>query len=316
MNGRKHTGPVVFLGPQRHAPTLRAVLSEYVADDARPAALLSAGWEELESEDTELREHLGGAVHNLGLHGRALAAFEQDPTLLEGLQTMHDELSELQRLYRGQLRHLLAATQELLKREATPSLREEHCSVAIENLRNLDQRHLSLVARVRARFKEELGLVERASLAPHREELRARLAEVRALCVAGGHVGVLYNRCWLFDLLGLLPQELPIFAWSGGAMVLSEQVVLFHDDPPEGKGGAEVLGPGLGLVPAVRVFPHARHRLRLDDRVRVQILARRFGPATCLAFDGGARLDWDGAAWRARDQAQTLHSDGRVTEEC
>jgi hypothetical protein len=46
-------------------------------------------------------------------------------------------------------------------------------------------------------------------------------------------VAVLVNRLRLFGL-GDLVADKTVFAWSAGAMAVSERVVLFHDDPPQG----------------------------------------------------------------------------------
>jgi hypothetical protein len=59
-------------------------------------------------------------------------------------------------------------------------------------------------------------------------------------------------------------------------------------------------------------LPHARKRLRLDDPVRVALFARRFGPATCVVLDEGARLDWDGRTWTAGPRTYRLGRRGRV----
>lgn len=309
-----HRGPVVFLGPQRRNPNVRAVLSEFVADtDARPIALVTSGWEEREAEDQELQQHLDRPTHNLSLHQRALSVFDHDAELLTKVQAMHDELTELQRLYRSQLRHLLAAMRDLLAREGNHELLAEHRATAIENLRNLDQHHVEHTQRIRTRARDELEVATRPILAPHRAEIADALQDTSALCIAGGHVGVLYNRLWLFDVLDLVPADLPILAWSAGAMVLSRQIVLFHDDPPEGRGRAEVLGPGFNLVDGILPFPHAKHRLKLEDSLRVQLIAQRFGDCTCLAMNDGARLDWDGTTAAATGSAQTLETTGTVT---
>jgi hypothetical protein len=107
------------------------------------------------------------------------------------------------------------------------------------------------------------------------------------VAVAGGDVAALRNRFLMFDVASLLG-DLPVFAWSAGAMLLSDVIVLFHDAPPHGAGDPEVLDRGLARVPGVVVFPHATRRLKLDDAVRVRVMARRFAPATCLAMDGGS----------------------------
>ena len=65
-----------------------------------------------------------------------------------------------------------------------------------------------------------------------------------------------------------MPDELPVVAWSAGAMALTSKVVLFHDYAPRGSHEAEVFDRGLGRVPGVIALPHARRRLRLEDRAR------------------------------------------------
>ena len=119
-------------------------------------------------------------------------------------------------------------------------------------------------------------LSERDVVARQRHELQKLLKNSLALCIAGGHVSILLNRLWLFDVAGLLPKTMPVVAWSAGAMALAERVVLFHDSPPQGRGYAEVLCAGVGLCPGVVPLPHAKKRLQLNDQVRVQLLARRF----------------------------------------
>lgn len=78
---------------------------------------------------------------------------------------------------------------------------------------------------------------------------------------------------------------MPIIAWSAGAMALSDRIILFHDRPAQGRGDAELLHRGLGLLPGVAPLPHARSRLLLDDPARVALFARRFAPAACVALD-------------------------------
>jgi hypothetical protein len=111
-------------------------------------------------------------------------------------------------------------------------------------------------------------------------------------------------------LLTSLPRPLPIFAWSAGAMAITQRVVLFHDSPPQGPGNAELLGEGLGLVPGTVVLPHAVKRLQLDDPLRVSLFARRFAPDRCVTLDQGERMIWDGRRWTA--QARQLLPSGMV----
>jgi hypothetical protein len=115
------------------------------------------------------------------------------------------------------------------------------------------------------------------------------MKECDAVAIAGGHVASLLNRLTLFEI-GKLVGSRVVFAWSAGAMAISERVVLFHDDPPQGPGASELLDEGLGLAPGVVVFPQPEERLRLDERERVELLARRFAPAICLGFPARSRV--------------------------
>jgi hypothetical protein len=100
---------------------------------------------------------------------------------------------------------------------------------------------------------------------------------------------VLVNRLLLFGLESLIGAR-TLFAWSAGAMAVSQRVVLFHDDPPQGQGASEVLDAGLGLVPNLVVFPEPERRLKLDDAVHVGLMARRFAPSRCIALPSRASV--------------------------
>ncbi|MCB1055376.1 MAG: hypothetical protein KDD11_07665, partial [Acidobacteria bacterium] len=71
---------------------------------------------------------------------------------------------------------------------------------------------------------------------------------------------------------------------------------------------------GLGLYRGVVALPHAEHRLRLDDPVRVGLFAERFAPAVCVAMDSGARLHWDGERWTAGPGTPLLTASGDLEE--
>ena len=131
--------------------------------------------------------------------------------------------------------------------------------------------------------------------------------------IAGGHAAVLLNRLRLFGLDAMV-RDLPVLAWSAGAMVLSEQVVLFHDSPPQGAGNAEILDAGLGRCRGIVPLPRASDRLRLDDPVRVSILARRFTDQACVALDPGSRLIISEGRVQAGPGTRCLHHDGAVRQ--
>jgi hypothetical protein len=156
-----------------------------------------------------------------------------------------------------------------------------------------------------------LPAIEREPVAAHRREMAALIAPTDVIVIAGGHVAVLLNRIRLFALAPLFEGR-PIIAWSAGAMALSERVVLFHDHPPHGRGIAEVLDAGLGLVRDLVVLPEPRQRLRLDDTHRVGMFAQRFAPTPCVTMDHGARIDVEHGAVVAATGVQRLATDGTI----
>jgi len=307
MSGRR----VILLGPQRDHPTVRdAVASLKLEPDSR-VAVITAGWEEREPEDLELDDHLGSELVNLKIYQRGDKVFAEDPELHRAMRERHDLLRELQRLYRLRLLHALEAAQQLMAREGDERLLAPERSAAIEALRDIDAHHFARVVEIHGEFEAKWKLHDRPSVAPHREELREALSGTQALLIAGGHVGILRNRMRLFDVLSLSGDQ-PIIAWSAGAMVLSERVILFHDDPPQGQGFAEVFVPGFGVCTGVVPLPHARRRLKLDDPARIELFARRFGPDLCATLDDHGEVRWDGARWSGNDHARRLSTDGSL----
>jgi hypothetical protein len=80
--------------------------------------------------------------------------------------------------------------------------------------------------------------LRRPAVLKHRKELAKLLEGVAGLAIAGGHVATLLNRLELFGIAELLGDK-PVFAWSAGRDGRqSERVVLFHDDPPQGRGAS------------------------------------------------------------------------------
>ena len=276
---------IVLMGAQR----FDATLSEMVESRGLkgPFALITAGWQEREPEDDELRAHLGHPCVNLELHRRADAVFSSDEGLARAHRTRQETLRWKQDFYRVRLEHELDANHVIRQRGAPDDILKEEMQASIASIRALDEHHLKECARVHQQFEDSLKLSERASVKAQREELKSILDGCEAVAIAGGHVASLLNRLRMFGLEEQL-KEKHLFAWSGGAMVLTERVVLFHDNPPQGQGASEVLDSGLGLVKDVVVLPQPEQRLKLDDKERVSVLASRFAPAACLAFHSGA----------------------------
>lgn len=307
------TRTLILLGPQRLRQTLaQAVRGSGVEGDV---AVVTAGWQEREEEVDELREHLGGRVTNLQLYARAEAVFEADPELARALRQRQDRLRRMQEVYRLRLSYALDAARALLTRRGDAELLGPERDEAIAAVRELDRAHLQRVTDVHREIDEQWRPFEREAVARHREELAGLLAGCAAFAIAGGHVAVLLNRLRLFGVAELAAGK-PVFAWSGGAMVAGERLVLFHDDPPQGAGNAEVLEAGLGLYRGLLPLPHARRRLRLDDPLRVGLMARRFAGDECVALDDGAILRRDGGRWApwGGDGSRRLLPDGTVAE--
>ncbi len=301
---------IALLGPQRFVPTVADTLARLECEG--PLAVVTAGWQEREDEDRELRDHVGRPVVNLELYRRAEDVFARDPDLFAAHRRRQDRLLELQDAYRMRLGHAMAAARELLRRIEPAWALDAEREDAIAAVRALDEHHLARLETVHRAFRAEVRPSDRVAVAEHRSDLAERLAGVAALAVAGGHVAILLNRLRLFDVLSLAPR-LPVIAWSAGAMAISRRVVAFHDSPPQGPGNAEVLDAGLGAVSGVTPLPHAERRLRLDDPVRVGLLARRLAPDVGVAFDPGARVLFRGDRFSVWHETRVLAGDGRVT---
>ncbi len=300
---------LILLGPQRLRPNLAEAVAALGIEGS--VAAVTAGWQEREQEDDELREHLGRRTVNLEIHRRAEMAFAEDPTLFDAYRQRQDRLRELQEIYGRRLRHAMAATRELLALTDGSEILDAERAAALEAVRQLDAHHLEAVRGIHRRFRRQVRPSRRRSIVRQRTELAGILAGCGALALAGGHVAVLLNRMRLFGLLDLAG-ELPLLAWSAGAMALAERVVVFHDSPPQGPGAAEVLEAGLGRVAGLLPFPHARRRLRLEDPVRVGILARRFAPSICVALDEGTQLACSDDGWVAVTEVRRMLTSGEV----
>ena len=287
---------LALLGPQRFRPTLRDAVTALGV--AGPVAVVTAGWQEREGEHTELGQHLGQEVVDLRLYHRAEDVNRRDPELAGALRARQELLRELQELYRLRLGPTLEAARALLSRAGDGRWLEAARREAIRAVQVLDRAHLRDLHELHAEFAAEWRPERRPVVVEHRAELARLVERTGALCIAGGHVAVLLGRLRLFDIVSLVGDR-PVFAWSAGAMAACERVVVYHDNPPQGAGHAEVLDAGLGLCRRLVALPHARRRLKLDDPARVALFARRFAPSNCVAFDDGARLVQAAAGWRS-----------------
>lgn len=280
---------VTLLGPQRFQRTLHDVLRSRQIDG--PVAVITAGWQEREHDDQELRDHLGGRALNLELHTRTERIFDHDPEFAAAHHEKQAMLKGIQELYDLRLGHVMEGARQLLKRRGDLKVLGPERLEALEDVRGLDRRHLDRIRQVHVEFEQIWNPGRRPAILAQRAEVEQMVRRSSAIAIAGGHVAVLLNRLRLFGL-GPLAAGRPVIAWAAGAMAIAERVVLFYDDPPHGPGNAEVLDEGLGLVRNIVPLPHAGVRLKLEDKSRVALFASRFAPAECLTLDPGARLDW------------------------
>ncbi len=278
---------------------------------AGPIAAVTAGWQEREQEDDELAEHLREETCNLELHRRGEEVLAEDPQLLAALAELREERRATQRLYRLSLEHALAAVRALAAVPETPLVLEE-LAEAFEVVRTLDARHLERITRLETAFRKQWSTARRRSVRRQRREIDQILERCGVLAIAGGHVGVLVDLLRMFGLDERLRRH-TVLAWSAGAMAIGARVVLFHDSPPQGFGHAEVWGPGLGLYGRYLLFPHARTRLQVGDRLRIAILARRFLPQICVPMDEGELLSLT-VGRLTGGSARRMGRDGTITE--
>jgi hypothetical protein len=299
---------VVLLGPQRFRPSVRKTVRSLDVD--RPVATITAGWRERESDDTELDELLDGRSLNLGLYTRRQDVITRDPEFAQAARDRSEVLKELHSVYVLRLDHATAAVGELVVRDIHARVAASALDDAIAAVRDIDERHLELVAEVHADFYDQMQPHEREPIAEHRAAVAALLGRCSAVTIAGGHVGALL---WCLNLFNVTPvlRELPVVAWSAGAMAVTDRVVLFNDNAPDGRAYAEVYDAGLGLCREVVALPHARRRLRLEDPVRVLVMARRFAPSQCVVLDDGVRVDC-GDGGGCPPGTRVLTADGRV----
>ncbi len=301
---------IVLLGPQRLKPTLLPALRAAGAEG--PLAAVTAGWEEREDEVERLEAHVGRPVVNLRLYRRAEEAMLSDWELAAAYRDRRARLTELGEHFRARLAYHFNAARAMRRRKGSEGILGPEREDALASLRALDERHFGRLEEVHAEFEERWRPAERKSVASRREEIRRELAGCGALALAGGNVAVLAHRMRLFGLGGLVG-DLPVFAWSAGAMAAGERVVLFHDNPPQGPGIPETFGRGLGLYPGVLALPHAGRRLRLDNRRRVGLFADRFAPRIGVTLDEGEGCAWDGERWAAAaGGARRLLPDGTL----
>lgn len=258
--------------------------------------LITAGWRNSEADATRLDEPLRERSRLLPLYAEAERVWEEDPELSKGHHSMQQAARTVRRAYNIRLAHSMEAAAAIAGMGGRDETRIAEVARALEAVRELDRRHVDRMAGLRAEFTERFRPLERPAVERVRLMLTEALASLEAVVIEGGHVAALLNRMRLFDIAPMLADK-TVVACSGGAMVLAEQLVLFHDSPPQGPGHPEVLEHGLGLYPDLVPLPHAERRLRLENPIRVARMAQRFAPFACVILDPQSRLVWTSDGW-------------------
>ncbi len=275
-----------------------------------PVALVTAGWEEGERNDAEIDRRLGGGSRNLNLYGRRLDVLESDPAYADAERLIRAQLDELRELYLLRLRHALEGLDVIRRRFAEAQRRAgPELDAAIEAVRALDESHVTAIGAAYERFYSLYPPHERPSIARHRAEVAAIVAECDAIAIAGGHVGVL-NDCLHISNIGMLIEDRPLIAWSSGCMAISERILVIDDDDPAGRPD-ELYDIGIGVARGMVALP-AAVRLHAHDPDRLAVLARRCAPGICVVLDPGDRMELHSGAPADLSSVRVISGDGRL----
>lgn len=282
-------------------------------DASGPVVTITAGWRDAEGEIDELRSELDCPLEDLGLYARADEIFAKEAALRELKRSRQEKLRGLQELYRVRLEPSLLIARRLMRADAPADLLRPEVKAAIAQLRTLDRHHLRRIQHIHREFDRRRAEVDAPLAVAHREAVQRRVEEAGVVVIAGGHVAVLLNRIRLFRLAALLAAK-PVIAWSAGAMVLSERIVLFHQRAPQGRRDAEVLDAGLGIVRRCVLLPHARTRLDWANRKRLSVFSQRFAPAACWTLDEDSMIHLDNGRLNAARGSWIVSRKGRRQE--
>ncbi len=297
----------ILLGPQRFLTTAGTAVRSLGVEG--PVATVTAGWQEREADDAELDEVMEHRSRNLGLFGRLLDVLDKDPRFRAAALTHREAMEELSGVYSLRLQRALDSVYAVQRRLVRDDIAEAAIADGVRAVRSIDDWYLGVVDQLYGELEAAAPLSASEPVQHHRAEVAQILGEAGALAIAGGHVGVLL-RC--LKLFGVLPEpELPVVAWSAGAMALTDRVVLYNDSGTQGVRGAEIWDRGLGRAHGIVALPHARRRLRMDDPMLLQVFARRFAGAKCLLLDDGTRVDL-GASGELPVGARVLSDYGTV----
>ena len=299
----------LLLGPQRPVVNLDSALARSGIGDG-PIGVISAAWQEAEGDIDGMQRLVKNPLSDLRLYQKTEALFAADPRLHEAYRQRQERLKEQQRFYSLRLRQLKIAARVILRAEGEPSVVAAERRHAISQLRALDQHHLRQVDKIHARFDKDFNVDCHDLLADQTAALVEALSQFETLLITGGNVVVLMNRLRLFGLGPQLKRK-NIVAWSAGAMVLADRIVLFHERMPQGRRDAEIMCRGMAIVPDTVLLPNASGRLKLGDSLRIGLFDRRFSPANCVTLENGSYLLFEGETLRDSEAARRMTRSGK-----
>jgi len=297
----------ILLGPQRFRTTLGSVLRTVAPEGS--IATVTAGWRDRESDTAELDTTVEGRGRHLNLYGRLHDVLDTDPTFATAALAHRDAIDELAGIYSIRLQRALDSVYAVQRRSVRTDLATSALADGVRMVQSIDQWYLDAVDQLRGELWAAAPAEDSEPIQRHRAEVAEAIGQASAIAIAGGHVGLLLHCLKLFAVN--LPADLPVVAWSAGAMSLTERVVLYNDRGPSGVIGSEVWDRGLGRAPRIIAMPHARRRLRMDDPMVLRVLARRFGDARCLLLDDGATVAL-GPHGELPAEARIISDDGLV----
>lgn len=300
----------LLLGPQRPIRNL----GDAVRDAGIPEgtiAVISAGWQEAEGDIDDVHELVQRPLLDLRLYHRAEEIFAAEPQFREVYRQRQEQLKELQRLHRLRLRQLSIAARAILQVDGDHAMVVTEQRHGIAQLRALDRHHLHRVQAINAAFDDAIAASSTELLAAHSAAIAHKLAECETILITGGNVVVLLNRLRMFGMQHLL-QDKHIVAWSAGAMVLSDRIVLYHDRTPQGRRDPELLADGAGILPGFVFLPDTTRRLSEKNTNRTGLFSRRFAPAVTVALDSGSMILFEGREIKAAENARRITRSGQL----
>jgi peptidase E len=313
-------GPLVILGPQRPAPNLAQVLKHHQVSGR--LAVITGGWRHDEDELEALQRDLGASrIVHLPIYQWFDEVHAAEPVLAKAYNARQQKIRLYKQAYKTQLAatmNAVADLQDLVVKD--PALFQSELEFTLQALRAIDARTVERVNEIRNEFPAATCPWEYPEARERHARIKDSLAECDALLIAGGHVGVLRNRMYFLGMDLLLGPFVErgglVAAWSAGAMTLADRILLFYDDPPDGRGEAEILDSGLRLTPGVIWLPHGKRRLRHEDTARMARLAFRLAPHQAVAMENGAWVEHMDGHWRAkgaRGEVWMIASNGHFT---